>query len=92
LAHRQHLNAHGGLQDRALLPDLGLDDAAPKARCHEDRQRAALRLTSWVTGTLSEPFHITGFWPAFWGAIIVALVSWLLSITLGDKRHDREPS
>jgi putative membrane protein len=51
-----------------------------------------LWLTSWVAGKLSEPFHITGFWPAFWGAIIVGLVSWLLSITLGDNRHHREPS
>ena len=53
-----------------------------------------LWLTSWVAGKLSEPFHITGFWPAFWGAIIVGVVSWLLSITLGENRHrhDREPS
>jgi hypothetical protein len=45
-------------------------------------------LTSWVAGKLPEPFHITGFW----GAIIVGLVSWLLSITLCDKRPDRGPS
>ncbi len=45
-------------------------------------------LTSWVAGKLNEPFHITGFWPAFWGAIIVAVVSWLLSITLGERRHE----
>jgi putative membrane protein len=46
-----------------------------------------LLLTSWVAAKLSEPFHITGFWPAFWGAIIVGVVSWLLSITLGDRRR-----
>ena len=46
-----------------------------------------LLLTSWVAAKLSEPFHITGFWPAFWGAIIVGVVGWLLSITLGDRRH-----
>ena len=34
-----------------------------------------LWLTSWVAGKLSLPFHITGFWAAFWGAIIVGLVS-----------------
>jgi putative membrane protein len=50
-----------------------------------------LWLTSWVAGKLSEPFHITGFWPAFWGAIIVGVVGWLLSITLGANRHDQEP-
>jgi putative membrane protein len=46
-----------------------------------------LLLTSWVAAKLSEPFHITGFWPAFWGAIIVGVVGWLLSITLGERRH-----
>ena len=45
-----------------------------------------LWLTSWVAGKLNLPFHITGFWPAFWGAIIIGVVSWLLSITLGEKR------
>jgi putative membrane protein len=47
-------------------------------------------LTSWVAGKLHEPFHITGFWPAFWGAIIVGVVSWLLSLTLGERRHERD--
>jgi putative membrane protein len=46
-----------------------------------------LWLTSWVAGKLSEPFHITGFWPAFWGAIIVGVVGWLLNLTLGENRH-----
>jgi putative membrane protein len=46
-----------------------------------------LWLTSWVAGKLSQPFHVTGFWPAFWGAIIVGLVGWLLSITLGQNRR-----
>jgi len=49
-----------------------------------------LWLTSWVAGKLNLPFHITGFWPAFWGAIIIGVVSWLLSITLGEKRHQQE--
>jgi putative membrane protein len=41
-----------------------------------------LWLCSWVAGKLSLPFHITGFWPAFWGAIIVGLVSWALTLVL----------
>ena len=49
-----------------------------------------LWLTSWVAGKLKLPFHITGFWPAFWGAIIIGVVSWLLSILLGEKRHPEE--
>ena len=39
-----------------------------------------LWLTSWLADKLNLPWHITGFWPAFWGAIIISLVSWLLSI------------
>ena len=49
-----------------------------------------LWLTSWVAGKLNLPFHITGFWPAFWGAIIIGVVSWLLSITLGERRRHTE--
>src|SRR5215472_307745 len=41
-----------------------------------------LWLCSWVAGKLSVPFHITGFWPAFWGAIIVGVVSWALTLLL----------
>jgi putative membrane protein len=44
-----------------------------------------LWLTSWLAGKLHLPFHITGFWPAFWGAIIVSVVSWLLSILIRDS-------
>jgi len=50
-----------------------------------------LLLTSWVAAKLNEPFHVTGFWPAFWGAIIVGVVGWLLGITLGERRHRAEP-
>lgn len=46
-----------------------------------------LWLASWVAGKLSLPFHITGFWAAFWGAIIVGVVSWLLGILVRDPRE-----
>jgi putative membrane protein len=49
-----------------------------------------LWLTSVIAGDLSLPFHVTGFWPAFWGAIIVGLVSWLLNLLIGDKRRRNE--
>ena len=49
-----------------------------------------LWLTSWLAGKLNLPWHITGFWPAFWGSIIVSLVGWLLSILIrdGDGKPD----
>lgn len=46
-----------------------------------------LWLASWVAGKLSLPFHITGFWAAFFGAIIVGVVSWLLGILIRDPRE-----
>ena len=46
-----------------------------------------LWLTSVIAGDLTLPFHVTGFWPAFWGAIVVGLVSWLLNLLIGDKRR-----
>ena len=48
-----------------------------------------LWLTSVVAGDLTLPFHVTGFWPAFWGAIIVGLVSWVLHLIIGDERRQR---
>ncbi len=49
-----------------------------------------LWLTSWVAGKLSLPFHITGFWAAFWGAIIVGVVGWLLNMFVGDHGRGNE--
>jgi putative membrane protein len=45
-----------------------------------------LWLTSTVAGWLSLPFHITGFLPAFLGAIIVSVVGWLLGVLIRDTR------
>ena len=45
-----------------------------------------LWLCSWVAGKLSLPFHITGFEPAFFGAIIVGLVGWLLNLIFDDRK------
>jgi len=41
-----------------------------------------LWLTSWIAGKLSLPFHVAGFW----GAIIVGLVSWVLTLFIRDNR------
>ncbi|PRW65111.1 phage holin family protein [Actinopolyspora mortivallis] len=45
-------------------------------------------LTGWVAGRLDLPFHVDGFWSAFWGAIIVTVVSSLLH---GIVRRVAEP-
>jgi putative membrane protein len=43
-------------------------------------------LTSWIADKLNLPFHVHGFWAAFWGAIIVGVVSWLISIIIPDRK------
>jgi len=47
-----------------------------------------LWLASAVAGWLSLPFHITGFVPAFLGALIISVVTWLLSILIPDGKKD----
>ena len=49
-----------------------------------------LMLTSWLSGKLDLGFHVAGFWPAFWGALVVSLVSWVLSIFLPKKKKRDE--
>ncbi|MCW2882603.1 MAG: rane protein of unknown function [Sphaerisporangium sp.] len=42
-----------------------------------------LLLTSWIAEQLKLPFHVSGFWAAFLGAILVGLISWILDMLLG---------
>jgi putative membrane protein len=49
-----------------------------------------LWLTSWIAGKLNVPFHVNGFWAAFWGAIIVGVVGWLLNLLVRDGDEARE--
>jgi putative membrane protein len=48
-----------------------------------------LWLTSSLSGSLGLGFHVAGFWPAFWGALVVSIVSILLSIFVHDAPPDR---
>ncbi len=44
-------------------------------------------LASWFAQSLGIGFVVNGFWPAFWGAIVVSIVSFLLSLFLPDKNE-----
>ncbi len=39
-------------------------------------------LLFWFVGTFIQGFSVAGFWPAFWGALILSLVSWFVSSLL----------
>ena len=44
-----------------------------------------LMLTSWLAEKLDLGFHVEGFWTAVFGAIIVAVATWVLELILpGD--------
>lgn len=45
-----------------------------------------LLLTSWVADKLDIGFHVTGFWPAVLGAIVITVVTWIVDAFLPDSR------
>jgi putative membrane protein len=49
-----------------------------------------LWLTSSLSSSLGFGFHVTGFWAAFWGALVVSIVSTLLSLMIADASRRRE--
>ena len=49
-----------------------------------------LWLTSSLSSTLGLGFHVSGFWAAFFGALVTSIVSALLSLTVRpDERYGR---
>jgi putative membrane protein len=44
-----------------------------------------LMLTAWFSSAL----QISGFWAAFLGAIVISIVSWLLSSLLEDEKDEK---
>ncbi len=53
--------------------------------------------TLWLASVIAVrwfhvPFHVNGFWPAFWGGLVVSIVTVVLSALLGEdhKREERE--
>ncbi|MGI5492121.1 phage holin family protein [Microtetraspora malaysiensis] len=41
-----------------------------------------LLLTGWASEQLKLPFHVSGFMAAFWGAILIGVISWILELIL----------
>jgi putative membrane protein len=47
-----------------------------------------LLVTGWLSTRWELGFSVNGFWPAFWGGLVVGLVSLLLSLLFGPKRAE----
>jgi len=39
-------------------------------------------LLFWFASTIVKGFFVAGFWPAFWGALIMWLVGWFVNVLL----------
>ncbi len=52
-------------------------------------------LLFWLTGVIGAQFNlgftVDGFWPAFWGALFVSVVSLALTLVLKDELKGRRP-
>jgi putative membrane protein len=49
-----------------------------------------LWLASWTAQNwFSIGFAVDGFWPAFWGGLVISVVSFLLSIFIPEPQDDR---
>jgi len=46
-------------------------------------------LVGWISGQVGLPFEVAGFGPAFWGAIVVSIVGFVLHLVIPDSL-DRE--
>jgi putative membrane protein len=42
-------------------------------------------LLFWAVGSLVPGFHVGGFWPAVFGAIVFSVISWILSALIPKK-------
>lgn len=39
----------------------------------------------WLVSVFVSGFQVAGFWPAFWGALLVSVVSWVLTALISDR-------
>lgn len=46
-------------------------------------------LVGWLSSSVGLPFVVDGFWSGFWGAIIVAIVGFVLHLVIPDKVDGR---
>lgn len=50
-----------------------------------------LMLASWLGRQLGLGFYVAGFWPAaFWGALVISVVSFVLTMLIGDDDKDKD--
>jgi putative membrane protein len=46
-------------------------------------------ITAWLGRAVGLGFHVEGFWAAFWGALVISIVSVLLSLVIKEKDEEK---
>ena len=46
-----------------------------------------LALTEWLSGIFDLGLVIDGFWPTFWGAVVISIVSAVINLLVKDERE-----
>jgi putative membrane protein len=49
-----------------------------------------LQIAAWIAQSFGVGFVIDGFWPAFWGAIVVSIVSFALNLFVSDEKKKND--
>jgi putative membrane protein len=47
-----------------------------------------LLITGWVSERLNLGFHVAGFWAAFWGGLVISIVSLVMSLLVKSRRRN----
>jgi putative membrane protein len=50
---------------------------------------AMLWLTAKSSEVLGIDFRVSGFWSAFWGALVISVISAILNLLIHDERNER---
>jgi len=44
----------------------------------------------WLAGNLVDGFQVDGFWPAFWGSIVMSVISFVLNMVVRTKDEKKK--
>lgn len=48
-----------------------------------------LSITAWLSNMFGLGLVVEGFWPTFWGALVISIVSSVISLLVKDEREER---
>jgi putative membrane protein len=49
-----------------------------------------LLITGWISDRLSLGLHVAGFWPAFWGGLVISIVNVVMALFIRSPRRNEK--